>query len=607
MEKDLIYIEPENDITDIISAVKNAKHQIVVLIPPKKVGILKSSVNFKLIAKAARKVGKTPILVSGDPTMKKLAAIAKVAVTESLDKAPQILPDPMAEEFGKDGIIGNKITVEEGQEDQDEADAQVNEKAEVDGKGAVANEKVAVNADTRLGASADEGRVIIEEKPKTNKRLMRMDKADEQEEAEKSTEKSVGGKIPDFKKYRKFILMGAAALVLLVAFLFWAKLIAPAASISATIKTTAENFTEEVSFTTKEAEADATKGKFFLESKTIKKSSSAEFEATGKRDDGTKAIGKITVTRVAGQEEFDSPRGLNFSIPKGTRFSYGNLSYVTTEDASVNVTINDLKHKSNIFSNLVLSKDASSGGISVVATENGDKYNMEAKSGNWTTDLTLPNGARVTSTAMTGGTSKLVTTVSAKDIEEAKNHLDSTSEQGIREELVKQFDKEYILVSDSFMVHAPKVTSSPALNEMVANGVKPKILAETSYSIAGVKKADVKAFIEAKTSAHTKNSEQKIYATGIEAKEGERPKAFFENFKQDAKGAKAKLKSTVLMGPVITEEMILEKALGRKIGEVRSQLESLTGVTDVKINTSFFFVHQIPKEKAKVKVDLLVK
>ena len=52
MNKDVIYIEPEDDITDIISKLENSKEKIVALVPPKKSGVLRSVVNIKLIPKA---------------------------------------------------------------------------------------------------------------------------------------------------------------------------------------------------------------------------------------------------------------------------------------------------------------------------------------------------------------------------------------------------------------------------------------------------------------------------------------------------------------------------------------------------------------------------
>ena len=99
MNKDVIYIEPEDDITDIIAKVKNAKTKIVALVPPKKAGVLRSVVNFKLIAKTALQHNKTVVLISTDENLVKFAQSVKMPVAKSLSSKPQLATDDEAE-FG---------------------------------------------------------------------------------------------------------------------------------------------------------------------------------------------------------------------------------------------------------------------------------------------------------------------------------------------------------------------------------------------------------------------------------------------------------------------------------------------------------------------------
>ena len=90
MNKDVIYIEPEDDITDIITKLENSKEKIVALVPPKKAGVFRSIVNIKLIAKAGASAGKTVVLVTTDPSIVKLAAATRLPVTKNLQTAPVI-------------------------------------------------------------------------------------------------------------------------------------------------------------------------------------------------------------------------------------------------------------------------------------------------------------------------------------------------------------------------------------------------------------------------------------------------------------------------------------------------------------------------------------
>ena len=92
MNKDVIYVEPENDITDIITKIENSPEKIVVLVPPKKAGVFRSVVNIKLIARAANNSEKTVVLVTVDPSIIKLAAASRIPVTKDL-KTPPTVPE----------------------------------------------------------------------------------------------------------------------------------------------------------------------------------------------------------------------------------------------------------------------------------------------------------------------------------------------------------------------------------------------------------------------------------------------------------------------------------------------------------------------------------
>ena len=75
MNKDVIYIEPEDDITDIISKLKSAEEKVVALVPPKNIGVMRSAVNTKLIAKTAKLNDKVAVIIT--------AVQARIAVMPS--------------------------------------------------------------------------------------------------------------------------------------------------------------------------------------------------------------------------------------------------------------------------------------------------------------------------------------------------------------------------------------------------------------------------------------------------------------------------------------------------------------------------------------------
>ena len=66
MNKDVIYIDVEDDITTIISKIKASKERIIALVPPRRIGVLQSAVNIRLLARAATSADKRIVLITND-------------------------------------------------------------------------------------------------------------------------------------------------------------------------------------------------------------------------------------------------------------------------------------------------------------------------------------------------------------------------------------------------------------------------------------------------------------------------------------------------------------------------------------------------------------
>ncbi|MBO4855333.1 hypothetical protein J5500_02940 [Candidatus Saccharibacteria bacterium] len=597
MNKDVIYIEPEDDITDILANIKSAKNKIVALVPPKKASVLRSAVNFKLIAKAASRANKTVVLITSDESLLKLADNVKMPTAKTLQSKPKLPTDMDAEEFGGDED-DDDITDDDLDTDSEEDDDVIEEEPKKIDVKKVDDENKKVAAATS--------------KKKTPDMEIDDDDFDDDEEEKKDTKKKKANKsIPNFAKVRKPIIIGVVLFLLIFGFCFWAFTIAPAAKIIVKVRTTPQNMSENVSFVTDESKAKPKEGIFFIEQKTMTKTAEAEFTATGEVDKGTKATGSITVTRPAGTV-ISSESEAVFSIPAGTEFTNNGLTYVTSAGGSVNVDVNNSeqveKHCSGGFFNqkctYTLKSAISSGSISVVAKSNGDKYNIEARNSGWSSSLSTNKAFDVSSSAMTGGTSKKVKVVSQKDVETAEAGLESEGESEAREELTRQFSNKYLLIEKSFSASSGKLSSSPAINEEVKDGVKPKVIKEIKYTIYAVAREDLNDFIKAKVSVG--DDTQTLYSTGIAAEQSDDDKGRIESFKKDKDNITGILKTVVKTGPEVNEQMLADKALGKKIGEVQSLVKSIKGVSEVKVEKSYFWVTSVPSDPNKVSYDISV-
>ena len=66
MKKDVVYIDIEDEITGIISKMKESKAKIVALVPPKRSTVLNSVVNLKLLKRAADDSKKRVVLITNE-------------------------------------------------------------------------------------------------------------------------------------------------------------------------------------------------------------------------------------------------------------------------------------------------------------------------------------------------------------------------------------------------------------------------------------------------------------------------------------------------------------------------------------------------------------
>ena len=570
MNKDVIYIEPEQDITDIISNIKAAKNKIVALVPPKKAGVLRSAVNFKLIAKAARQNEKTVVLITTDESLHRLASAVKMPIAKSLQSKPQLPKMDDAEEFG----------------DEPEKDDTIEAEAEAPKDDVVAAPVLAKKEPAKAPAKEE----VIEAEPEPEAPVDPADKAAAKKA--KNVEKMKKTKVPNFAKYRKFIIIGAVVAVLLIGFTVWATVFAPAAKIAVQVRTTTENFTEKVTFVKNEDKADPAKGIFYYEEKSVTKKAEAEFKATGEENRGEKAKGNVRITRPA--HEHVDEGNMDFIISKGVIFTIGGKEFVVSQDT--NIRVDDKKLTLCGLSACTL--EAKSGTVPVVAKEIGTEYNLGENADIYSSAFGIPSNYTVTHTAMTGGTDKMVKVVTEEDIEAAKSELSSAGSDEARDELLQQFSSEYVLLGNMSEAD-PKIKTSPELNQEVGDNVTPKIVREVKYSMYAVSRDAVETFIRTKLEAKLGDDTQKIYDTGANS-------AFFEAFKNSDDDMSAKLKTTTKTGPRVTEEMVANKTLGKKVGEVQTMLKSINGVAEVKVDTSYFWVMNIPDDINKVQISITV-
>ena len=569
MNKDTFYIEPEDDITDIINHIKASKQKIIALVPPKKLNVLRSSINLKLIARTAKIHDKAIVVVTTDPTLMKMAALSSLPFAKNLNSRPT-LPSEFNEADLEYPAKAKKASPSD--------EIEINEKAASSGSVSrirTTNEDAAdrVNVTSNL----------------TKNSTINLDSEEVAKNSEDEESDNHPKKILTLDSLKNRIIIGVVAAVILIGSFIWAFILAPAAKISVKIKTIAENFSENVSFVTDAKQAVSKDGKFFLETASLEKNSEVEFEATGEKNVGDKATGELrliatfdmsTTTATASRPDVAT-------VPQGSAFAYRNLNFLTDQEVKISWD----GSISNCDAGRHSGKCQVAKTVKATAIEGGAKYNIEAVSSGWQSSVAGVEG--YANSAFKGGTDKIQKIVTASDISKAKEKL--TEADGAKEELFEKVPSDDIKIEDSYKKVTADPTSSPAVDQPTENG-KAKLTAKTTYSVNYVDKTAIEEYVKSVVSTRL-GSDQKIYETG---------NIFIEKFQNNNNSATAKIKATLKTGPEVTEQSVLEKSLGKKVGEVTTLIKSINGVSDVEVNTSFPWVRQIPNDANKVSIKIMV-
>ena len=574
MNKEVIYLEPEDDITDVLTKLQRAEQKLVALVPPKKATILRSAVNMKLIARTAKDCEKVAVIVTGDPAVIKLAMAARIPVAKTLQSRPMVpTPEMLQESKSSEQVIDEDLA-----EKSEKSAGNAQNPAKPASSATSKTTKTASEApEGTLDASDADGAVTLD---LTDEGLAAA--AEKGQKSAKSGKKSTQStqKVPSLEKYRKWIILGSVTGVLLIIFLVWAFVFAPAATITVAMRTTSENFSETVNFTTDINSENIAEGRLFAHQQSYEQKYETKVTATGEEDRGERATGELVLTKSAGASSV-LVSGLSIDVPEGATFTAENgLTY--TAIMAKSTAVNDFE------------TDCSGSGLSytcsltltvpVQATAPGDNYNLSAES-TWNSF----SGASVSNPkAISGGTSNKVKVIAQSDVDQARDQLVSDHAEEGKESLFSDLtEQNAVVIEPSYTSETTNTTAIPAVGE---EGDETTVSVTVKYAVYTVDEAKVESFIAEKMAL---NDDQKLYSIGS---------PYFERFTNLEESAR--LKTVVAIGPVLTEGTILDRVKGVKIGEAQSILKSINGVSSVEIAPSYFWVRSVPNDPNKITINL---
>lgn len=458
MNKDVIHIDTEDDITSIIGKIKSSKERIIALVPPRRIGVLQSAVNIRLLARAAKSADKRVVIITSDNVLAGLAATADIPVAKTLQSKPEIAEIPALKVDDNDVIDGGQLPV------GDMADSA--HKKPKDDKGVNgANTPDAANKNKSPDNSV-----------KNNKKKP---------------------KIPDFNVFRKKFALIGGGLLLLIIFLVWATWFAPHATVIITAKTTGVKVSETVKLKTDDM-VSAKNDSIKVQKRELQKEISVEFAATGKKNVGEKATGSVKLSNSSKN---------SVTIAAGTILKNNDLSYVLSSSVTVPAA--------------TLSWDCSdrtcpgTATVSVRAAEGGSQYN--AASGSMSISVDGVKASLMSPTS--GGTDKTATVVTASDVASAKSKLNEQKDNGLKNQLAGSFGSSAKVITDSYSENRSEPVPSVAVDGEASGNVLLK--STITASMLAADKSDIKSFIDAKIREDDigDKKSQKIYDSGVDKAE----------------------------------------------------------------------------------------
>ena len=547
--KHTVYIDIDDEITAIIDKVKTSPDKIVALVLPKRATVLQSIVNMKLLKKSAQAAKKSLVLITSEVGLMPLAGAVGIHVAKSLQSRPEI-PLPPDHENSDESEIS-------------EADEDVtNDLDKTKTVGALSAAALASQTDEMETIELDD--IDVED-------------ASVSEEIDSKKKSGKGFKVPNFDRFRLSLFLAILAVILLIGGWILAAIVLPKANVVIQTNTTTQVST--VNFTANTAIKDLNVDQALVPAvqKEIKKTDTEKATATGKKDNGTKATGKLTLSNCIND-------GASHTIPAGSGFSNGSLTYTTNESVTLDPALfSGPNCKSSTYG---LNKD-----VGVTAVNGGANYNVPAAS--YSSSI---SGISAYGSEMAGGTSSIVTLITQADIDGAVSKMKGREDAAAATELAQNLQTDSLRGFDETKtISAPIITTSPAVGTEASDVT---VTAITTYDILGVKVDYLNQLIKKDVSTKIDITKEGILDNGLGAA------VIRVVTKKSPTEAQMSIRSIVVSGPTLNADAVKEQIKGKKRGDAINLIKAKPGIKDVQINYSPFWVLSTPKSTKKITVTI---
>lgn len=572
--KDVIYVDVDDEITGIIDKVTSAHAKVVALVLPKRATVFQSIVNMKLLKKRAETAKKHIVLITSETGLMPLAGTVGLYVAATLQSKPEI---PAAAPMVSD--VADEL---------DEKSVPLSaEDFDTDKEAATPVGRLASASTPSVAKTADDDTLELDNSdlPAGDESKGRVASAAALAAAGGSGKAARGKKdaklkVPNFNRFRQLAVFGVLALILLIVAGVFAFKVLPKAVITVHTNTSTVNANLSPTLNTNAPSLDLSKNVVPAQIQQQQASSNQQVAATGKQNLGNKATGTVTMTAQACAPNLGNTPS---SVPAGTGVSANGLTFIT--QGTANFTQSGFSNGSCI--------DYTSGAINITAQTGGAQYNVGDN-----TAFTVAGRSDVSAAGSTsGGTDNIVTVVQQSDIDSAKSQLKGNQNaDSAKQQLEQKLQSDGLYpIEATFNASSPNISSSVQVGTQADNVT---VTESITYTMYGAKESDLHTLLDNQIKQQIDASKQSIQTDGMSQSSFSVPNP------GSGSTLDISLQTTATIGPDINVANLKQQVAGKKSGDVETLIKALPGVTDVQVHFSPFWVGAAPSNTSKITITL---
>ncbi len=570
--KDVIYIDVDDEITAIIDKVQASDQKIIALVLPKRATVLQSIVNMKLLKRAAGDAKKNLVLITSESSLMPLAGSVGIHVAKSLNSRPEVPDAPVDDMSSSDGAdeaeevvdmavdpsktvgeLSAQSTPKSGSKDKSDSRSTTRARNSDDNEDTI---ELDDEEDDDEGKSAGVAGAAAGAKPPKDKKL----------------------KIPDFNRFRLVLVLAGVGVLLLGVLAYAMLAVWPKATVVIKTDSQAVNANRTVTMKVDSAtKLDTEKAVLSAQLQEVKKTMTEQVSATGQVNKGEKASGSVKLALT------DCSRD-SVTVPAGTGVSAGGKVFITAKT----VKMDSVKVAGRCDNNRYPTDSTAT--VNVVAQTAGADHNIGPS------NFTVSGYSGVSgssSEAMKGGTDNIIKIVTQGDIDTAKEKITEQDMNPIKQELSSALIGRGFFPIDATFNNAEPETklSVPANTEAESVTVTQTI----TYTMMAVNKEDLEKVIAEDVGKKIDIKKQNIQSYGLD-------KAYFSLQGVSQGEATVSVQTTAVAGAALDAETIKQQVAGKKAGDAKQIISDNPGVTEVDVTYGPFWVRAIPKKTGKITI-----